>query len=108
MSVFDGDGMLILPKDSLKGSDPAKKKAQEAYDSENDLASRWLPSYSAWIKSTYGEDPVGSYRSVVHYSVDGHALCNERIGLVDEKLDSFSVKCTRCLKKLERLGKGEK
>ncbi len=105
MIFFDGDGMLILPKDSLKGSDPAKKKAQEAYDSENDLASRWLPSYSAWIKSTYGEDPIGIYRVVVHYSVDGHALCNRSIRLVNYKLSSEPLKCEKCLKKLERLGK---
>ncbi|WP_153280169.1 hypothetical protein [Thermoplasma sp. Kam2015] len=68
------------------------------------MTARWLPSYSAWLKSTYGEDPMGTYRTVVHYNVDGRALCNKNIRLVDEKLGSDYVKCGKCSKKLERLG----
>ena len=61
---------------------------------------KWLPSYSAWLNSTRGEDSFGVYRPVVHCSVGGRALCNKNIRLVDEKLDSFAVKCSKCLKKL--------
>jgi len=77
-----------------------KVEEEKKMSEDGGVECKWLPSYSAWLNSTRGEDSFGVYRPVVHCSVGGRALCNKNIRLVDEKLDSFAVKCSKCLKKL--------
>ena len=58
-------------------------------------------SYSAWVNATRGDDPLATYKPVKHYAVNGHALCNPRLKLVE---DQFYVGfyCEKCIRKLEK------
>ena len=58
-------------------------------------------SYSTWINVTRGDDPLATYNPVKHYAVNGHALCNQRLKLVEDQ-SYVGFYCKKCLKKLKK------
>jgi hypothetical protein len=69
---------------------------------------KWYMSYSTWLHMVNSDDPFGTYKIVVHYAVDGHALCNAKLKLVDDQFYVSGIKCEKCLRKLEKMNDSKK
>jgi hypothetical protein len=69
---------------------------------------KWYMSYSSWLRIVNSADPFSTYKIVMHYAVDGHALCNKKMKLVDDQFYVSGIKCEKCLRKLERLENSKK